>query len=1049
MQGDFSRLRFETGQYDRVLMQQGRVQLDADWNAQAEIVSRRRQEQNVDLIGVCGAPAGSDGFNLEVYTALDFSGTFQAPMPAAPETFEFAERQPFTIAVALLPRQGGVVLSRRAEDGGGWSLAVNPDLTVTFARTELRHFREEVVDEKDYRLGRVEIIVLSEHKESEVRRVMRRVHTHAALAAGVLQWVTVRCDGRGIEVHLDGRLAARDPQGHRAERASGPLQIAPGFDGQISDLRFWSFALEHGVLASPRKFAHAAPHHLLAWFAFNESEGSVLHDRSGNGHDAPIEGAPVWIRELWIAAGRYYVDGVPCTMRAPARFTEQPDYPLAVLPAVPEGRQYYLGYLDSWDYFVTSTADPGIEEPALGGVDTTGRVRTVAQVRLLPLALEEGSPIENGDFAEWRRLCEELRPHGALAAQVLNRPVPLDNRLYRVEIQEPGGEGREPLFKWSRDNAFVLFPVTAVDAEGRLTLAKTPAEWELHPGDFVEAGDDYTVLSGAPATVAKIVDVDHIAETVRLDTAVSLHIDAHAFLRRWDEAGREMDPGKWLDIESGIQVRFSAGPYRAGDYWTLPVRTALQGVEWPVAGSDPVPLAPEGIAHRVCQLALVAMEPAGPSILRSYRRVFSPLTDVAAIEHEFVRKAGDEMSGSLRIDGRLHVQGAVGAAGSVEIAGEVRAGGELRAPRGARLGPTEVDFLRGTLADKIVGTRQIEDGSVTPEKLSFAIAGPAPGFLLLRPSRDTVPGYRYTGPNLVFRNPEMHWHPADEALSARTHAVLIGGHAYLLSEDGGHFWTFDPHSGHAHRRRPMPERRKRFALAVHDGRIYAIGGREDGRVSDRVTVYDPHDDSWTERRSLPLGRYDLAAAACRGEIYAVGGRRHRWFGTGWSHHTDAYDPVRDRWERRSPLPHGCARLALAEHHEHLYALGGERGFFGARLMVSDCYRYHPEADEWQKQPRLPLARRDAAAVSFHGKLVVAGGAVDVADPAVQEFDADTGVWSVAAPLPFARAGASAHVHGNLLLLTGGWGPACGRWPVLAVSAVYYGFMADLVGGEPK
>ena len=38
MKGDFSRITFDPKKhYSRVLMQQGRVQLDADWNEQAAI----------------------------------------------------------------------------------------------------------------------------------------------------------------------------------------------------------------------------------------------------------------------------------------------------------------------------------------------------------------------------------------------------------------------------------------------------------------------------------------------------------------------------------------------------------------------------------------------------------------------------------------------------------------------------------------------------------------------------------------------------------------------------------------------------------------------------------------------------------------------------------------------------------------------------------------------------------------------------------------------------------------------------------------------------
>jgi hypothetical protein len=65
MKGDFSRLTFDPGKrYTRVLMQQGRVQLDADWNEQAAILLHYLERLAADLIGPYGGPAGALGFGV-------------------------------------------------------------------------------------------------------------------------------------------------------------------------------------------------------------------------------------------------------------------------------------------------------------------------------------------------------------------------------------------------------------------------------------------------------------------------------------------------------------------------------------------------------------------------------------------------------------------------------------------------------------------------------------------------------------------------------------------------------------------------------------------------------------------------------------------------------------------------------------------------------------------------------------------------------------------------------------------------------------------------
>ena len=65
MAGDFSRSTFiPEKHYSGVLMQQGRVQLDADWNEQLAIQHHRTETEATDVIGACGVPKTNDGFKV-------------------------------------------------------------------------------------------------------------------------------------------------------------------------------------------------------------------------------------------------------------------------------------------------------------------------------------------------------------------------------------------------------------------------------------------------------------------------------------------------------------------------------------------------------------------------------------------------------------------------------------------------------------------------------------------------------------------------------------------------------------------------------------------------------------------------------------------------------------------------------------------------------------------------------------------------------------------------------------------------------------------------
>lgn len=65
MNGDFTRLTFKKEKhYHDVRRQQGRVDVDADWNEQADIMAHRTETEALDVIGRCGAPKHDAGFAI-------------------------------------------------------------------------------------------------------------------------------------------------------------------------------------------------------------------------------------------------------------------------------------------------------------------------------------------------------------------------------------------------------------------------------------------------------------------------------------------------------------------------------------------------------------------------------------------------------------------------------------------------------------------------------------------------------------------------------------------------------------------------------------------------------------------------------------------------------------------------------------------------------------------------------------------------------------------------------------------------------------------------
>src|SRR5262245_55658835 len=68
MSGDYSRVRFDPKKhFSGVLMQQGRVQLDADWNELVALLDRRWRAETMDIIGRCVVPKETvDGFRIQI-----------------------------------------------------------------------------------------------------------------------------------------------------------------------------------------------------------------------------------------------------------------------------------------------------------------------------------------------------------------------------------------------------------------------------------------------------------------------------------------------------------------------------------------------------------------------------------------------------------------------------------------------------------------------------------------------------------------------------------------------------------------------------------------------------------------------------------------------------------------------------------------------------------------------------------------------------------------------------------------------------------------------
>lgn len=372
------------------------------------------------------------------------------------------------------------------------------------------------------------------------------------------------------------------------------------------------------------------------------------------------------------------------TLRRAVTYTTQPDYPtpktvLSSPPHSPSGGSPvnlsdgdYLVYLAAWQQEVNALEDPRIREVALGGPDTTERRRTVWQVRLLPVSsagTHLSPPISSpptelalccDDFSEWGKLIAP--PTGTMNAQTVppkgdDNPCVLpptagfqrlENQLYRVEVFRGGDTRAQSTFVWSRDNASFQTSIVKVDgADVYVTSLGKDDYFSFAAGQWVEIAFAESELSGASRFLAQITappDTSGPNPRLRLSATPPSFTDADLTqlrLIRWDMTestvtsnGIPMTAG-WVDIDpgSGIQVQFSEGTYKTGDYWEIPARTRTGDIEWPpfqVPNPNPVPQLPLGIKRHYCCLAHLSVSGGVWAPIHDCRKKFPALTHICA-----------------------------------------------------------------------------------------------------------------------------------------------------------------------------------------------------------------------------------------------------------------------------------------------------------------------------------------------------------------------------------------------------------------------------------
>lgn len=357
--------------------------------------------------------------------------------------------------------------------------------------------------------------------------------------------------------------------------------------------------------------------------------------------------------QISLSQGRYYVEGMLFENAQAVSFTQQPDYLTAT---VPTGSGVYLAYLDVWQRHITALEATHIREAALGGADTTTRVRNVWQVKLHKLG-DKGTVSEKPiDYAppNWKPDWESALSEGQLTAKLDQSGAISENQLYRVEIHQ-GNETdlarstSKVTFKWSRDNGAIAAQVESiVDNNILIKNAGRDAQLAFPVGHLIEFSNEILTLNNQPGILATVQTVEGNNLTVEWKTTEKKppqNFKDLSIVRRWDSSDALLIdiPNREHKLEQSITVQFETNKlYKTGDYWLIPSRVLTGSIEW-----FPEIQTPHGTRHRYCSLALLERTLTQLSVLADCRSIFRPITS------GLLSKAGDMMTGSLSINADL------------------------------------------------------------------------------------------------------------------------------------------------------------------------------------------------------------------------------------------------------------------------------------------------------------------------------------------------------------------------------------------------------------
>ncbi|XP_061580424.1 kelch-like protein 6 [Cololabis saira] len=195
-----------------------------------------------------------------------------------------------------------------------------------------------------------------------------------------------------------------------------------------------------------------------------------------------------------------------------------------------------------------------------------------------------------------------------------------------------------------------------------------------------------------------------------------------------------------------------------------------------------------------------------------------------------------------------------------------------------------------------------------------------------------------------------------------------------------------------------------FACITFHNEVYISGGKE---TQHDVWKYNGALDKWIQIEPLSTGRWRHKMAVHSGKVYAIGGF------DGVQRHTsvEAYDPFHNRWTQVTPLAMGVSSFAAANFDRWIYVIGGGPN---GKLATDKVQCWEPGTDSWELRAPIPTETKCTNAVTFKDSIYIVGGAMH----AMYCYSPHSDSWSLVTRLG-ERASCAIAACNNKLFITGG------------------------------